>query len=376
MKKGLLLLLIVVMALIMAITIPLSGCKKSATAETTAAASATTEMAGTKGFEATISALSPNAVTISGDEKISVPDTGKPFKIGFSPFGLNNPYYIIMQDKIKAICEAYGGEVVVIDSFMDVQKQLDGIESLINQKVDGVIITSADSYGAIPGIEALNKAGIPVIACDNAIYGGDLTATFIANNYSAGSLSAQRMAERLNGKGNIIVYDWPSLECTRSRINALYNVLSGNPGIVILDQQKCGEVTTGHDITENELTKYGDKINAIFAINEPGIIGAMQAVEAAGLKDKIFGATVDGMMEGVDQMKKGMNIECIGEQFPEKQVRMATEMLISVIRGQQVPAEWKGKVCLISSNLITKADALAGKYDYKWEPISYTKPAK
>ena len=290
-----------------------------------------------KGGVATIAKPGANTVSVTGKEKIVIPDTGKPFKLGFAIWSLDNPYFVLMRDVSTAIANAYGGSIVYLDAHMDPATQIGQVEDFVNSHLDGIIISPADSLSIVPAVEAANKAGIPVCAVDNSIYGGKITGTFIANNYEAGYGSAMVMAQKLGGQGNIVVYDWPMAESARARIVGLYDVLKMYPKISVLAQQNCANNDGGRNIMENLLSRYGDKINAIFAINEPGAIGAMSAAEQAGLKGKIWAVTVDGMKEGVQKMKEGMDIEAIGEQFPLIQAEMATKLLISVIRGQAVP---------------------------------------
>jgi ABC-type sugar transport system substrate-binding protein len=338
------------------------------------APSGAAESAGTiQGGQATIAASGANTVAVTGKEKIVIPDTGKPFKIGFAIWSLHNPYFVLMRDVSDAIAKAYGGTVVFLDAHGDAATQLGQVEDLVNSHVDGIIISPTDSVSLVPAVEAANQAGIPVVTVDNSIYGGKIAGTFIANNYAAGRGAAEVMAQKLGGEGNIVVLDLPMAESARSRVTALYDMLKANPKISVLAQQNCADKDCGRDIMENWLTRFGDKIDAVFTINEPGAIGAMSAVDTAGLKGKIFAVTVDGMREGIAKQKEGMDIEAIGEQFPQTQAEMATKLLISIIRGKSVPAAWQGKTCLIESDVILKTDTTAGKYDYKWQPYAYAK---
>ena len=337
----------------------LSSCAKttSTTAGTTAETAGTTaETSAEEESQAT------NIVRITGDEKVDVPD-GEKFVIGVSVINVDNPYFVTQIDTVKKVSEQYGGSAVEADAQFDPAKQISDIENFIAMNVDGIIIASADSFALVDVVNRATEAGIPVMCMDSGVNTDSVLVTFQSDNFDCGYNNGIYMAEKMNGEGGVVDINYPTVEAGRDREAGFWEALKAYPKISVLDVQKGGTMETGRQLMEAWITAFPDKINAVWAINEQMCIGALNAAEAAGLKDKVFGVATDGMPEGVKAMKSGINLWAISRQFPDKQARLAAESMITVIRGGEVLPEWQGKYCRIKTALITIEDVRTGKYD-------------
>jgi len=87
-------------------------------------------------------------------------------------------------------------EIKFADANGDIQKQLDQINTFIAQKVNAIIIVPVDYDGIVPGVEAANAAGIPVIALGIQSNGGKYTYVG-SKNYDAGFMQGEFMAKNL-----------------------------------------------------------------------------------------------------------------------------------------------------------------------------------
>lgn len=132
-------------------------------------------------------------------------------KIGYSTKTItNDAFQLSLYDAIKAAVEA-GGDTfvgVLAESQTAVATQVNQIEDLINQKVDGLIVNPMDSNADIQVLEKAKAAGIPVVLVDQGIEAGheDLYVTFIStDNFSGGKSAGERMVKELNNAGNVII---------------------------------------------------------------------------------------------------------------------------------------------------------------------------
>lgn len=90
-------------------------------------------------------------------------------------------------DEFTRQCEAEGfDEVIVLSAENNVETQISQMRDMITKDVDVIALYSADPDGVVPGVEACNAAGIPVIAVDRSIYGGEIYFSVVSNDISDG----------------------------------------------------------------------------------------------------------------------------------------------------------------------------------------------
>lgn len=76
---------------------------------------------------------------------------------------LQSPFWVAGLDVLKTKAKAAGYEPLEAISNLDDNKQFEQVQSMIQRKVDGIIIVQTDSKAVIPAIREANKAGIPML---------------------------------------------------------------------------------------------------------------------------------------------------------------------------------------------------------------------
>lgn len=131
--------------------------------------------------------------------------SGTTTKVGMSLSTLNNPFFVQMKEGAQAEAEAAGVDLTVTDAQNDASQQANQLENFTSSGVDSVIVNPVDSDAVGPGVRGANKADIPVVAADRGVNKAE-TATLVASdNVAGGKLAAKSLADRLGGKGSIIV---------------------------------------------------------------------------------------------------------------------------------------------------------------------------
>lgn len=77
-------------------------------------------------------------------------------------------------------------ECIVLSAENSVETQIAQIRDLITRDCDVIVIYSADADGVVPAVQSCNAAGIPVVAVDRGISGGDIMCSIFSNNISDG----------------------------------------------------------------------------------------------------------------------------------------------------------------------------------------------
>lgn len=279
-------------------------------------------------------------------------------KIGISLGSMGNPFFVALAkgatDKAKEINPKV--EVTALGYDYDMNKQFTQIDNFIAAGVDLILLNPADPNAIAPAIARAQAAGIPVVAVDTAAEGADATVT--TNNVQAGEIACQYIADKLGGKGDVVIVNGPQVSAVIDRVVGCKKVFDGSPDIKVLsaDQDAKGSRDGGMNVMQSLLTRF-EKIDAVFAINDPTGIGCNLAIKQAG-REGMFITSVDGAPDIEAELKDADSlIEASASQDPYAMAQLATEIGAGLINGKQ-PAE---KVTLMPSKLITR-DNIA---DYK-----------
>lgn len=267
-------------------------------------------------------------------------EPGKVFKIGVSTQAWKHEFLKNFINAFKEIDESMDNvELVLVDSEDDVQKQLDDVDTLIAQGVDGIILNALSLEGTSAAVQACKDAGITVVEAVSYTQNEDY-ATFVGTDVKASGLMAGKMvADMLGGKGK--VFEIEGIIGHTAQINrgaGIKEALAAYPDIELVETQ-CGEFDTdvAMQITDAWLTKYDD-INAIVAHNDGMALGAMNACITAGRTDiKIVG--IDGDLAALNGIIAGTySGTCVD--YCEEEAKLAVEEMVSILSGN----EPKGKI--------------------------------
>ena len=116
----------------------------------------------------------------------------------------------------------------------DPKAEAEAFRDVVAKKPSGILVSAADPNVMKDPIDAAIAQGIPVITID-ADAPASKRLTFIGtNNYQAGLMGGRLLAERLQGKGNVVVYTMPGQTNLEERLQGYRNILSNHPGIKIV----------------------------------------------------------------------------------------------------------------------------------------------
>lgn len=268
---------------------------------------------------------------------------------------LGNPFFVQVvhgaQDKAKEINPnvKFSAE----SSNYEVNNQTNQLDNFIAAGVDLILLNAADSQGIAPAVMRAKAAGIIVIAIDVGAEGG-VDATITSNNKQAGQQCGQYVADRLKGKGQVVIVNGPPVTSVVDRVGGFTEVIKKYPDIKILsqDQNASGKRDEGLRVMTDLLTAY-PKIDAVFSINDPASIGCDLAAKQAQRKD-FFIASVDGAPDVVPYLKdKDSLIACSAAQSPYVMAQKAVEVGNGILNGKKPDQP----VILIPVELVTKENA-------------------
>ena len=188
---------------------------------------------------------------------------------------------------------AKAGVNLIIDwpTVVDVNQQIQVMENLIAQKVDGIAIGALEPTALTPVINQAVAQGIKVIAFDTDAPDSRRLGYVGTDHTQWGLDLGEEIGKYLKGKGNIIVQMGAVTALNlNQRLDGIKKVLGEKyPGIKILDVQ-TGEGDPNKTLAaiENMVESYPD-FDALVCIDGQGLPSAAMAWRAKGLKKPVFG---------------------------------------------------------------------------------------
>ncbi|MBP0598703.1 ABC transporter substrate-binding protein [Herbaspirillum sp. LeCh32-8] len=287
----------------------------------------------------------------------------KPLTLGFSQVGAESEWRTANTVSIKDAAKQAGVNLKFADAQQKQENQVKAIRSFIAQKVDVIAFSPVVESGWETVLREAKAAKIPVILTDRAVNVSDksLYVTFIGSDFvEEGRRAARWLQEKAKtlpaGDINIVelqgtVGSAPAID----RKAGFEEIIKTDPRFKIIRSQ-TGDFTRakGKEVMEAFLKADGKKINVLYAHNDDMAIGAIQAIEEAGMKPgkDILVISIDGVKGAFEAMMAGklnVTVECsplLGPQLMQiaKDVKAGKEVPKRITTEESVfPAEVAAK---------------------------------
>ena len=243
--------------------------------------------------------------------------------LGFSQVGAESEWRTANTESIKASAKDAGIELKFSDAQQKQENQIKAIRAFIAQKVDVIAFSPVVESGWGTVLQEAKAAKIPVILSDRAVNEKDdsLWVSFMGSDFvEEGRRAGRWLVEKMKGTTtpvNIVelqgtVGSAPAID----RKKGFEEIIKADPKFKIIRSQ-TGDFTRakGKEVMEAFLKAEGNKINVLYAHNDDMAIGAIQAIEEAGLKPAkditiISIDAVKGAFEAMIAGKLNVSVEC------------------------------------------------------------------
>ncbi len=270
---------------------------------------------------------------------------GRPV-VGLVVKTLNNPFFIDMERGAEEAARSRGIVLLVqaAEREVDVERQMQIAENLIQRKVSVLIIAPSGSREIVPVILKANRAGIPVIIVDTRVDAAELEsaggriATFIgSDNYEGGRLAGQFLVERMGSRARLAVLEGiPGHETSDARLRGFREALAPYPEMMVVASQPANwERDQGYNVCQNILQAHPD-VNALFAASDLMALGATEAIAAAGLTRKITVVGFDAIDEARQAVRRGAMAGTVA-QNPVRMGAVGVEWATRILGGETPP---------------------------------------
>jgi len=264
-------------------------------------------------------------------------ETGDKPEIAFSLKTItNDAFQKAIADSVEKSAVAAGAKFTLVTAGQQtaVSAQVSQVEDLIAKGVDGIVLSPMDSKAVIPVLKKAKEAGIPVVLVDQTIEGGneDLYISYIGtDNFNAGKVGGQTLAEVLNGKGNVLIVRGANgSSAGDERVDGFKAGIASSNLKIVGEQPGNWANDKAMQVTENMLQANSD-IQGLFTASDVMLNGILTALSNAG-KDDVEIISVDGSDDGKDMIKNG-EVHGSMAQFPDVMGTKAIELLMDAING-------------------------------------------
>ncbi|MEG2513198.1 MAG: substrate-binding domain-containing protein [Acetivibrio sp.] len=247
-------------------------------------------------------------------EKTSTDTAEKKYVIGLAMNTQTNPFFVDVKDGVQKAADEKGIELYITDAQDDPTIQMKDVENLITKNPDAIIIDTCDSDAIVASVEACNDAGIPVFTMDRESNGGTVIAHIGYDAIKSGKIAGQYLADTLGGKGKIVeLQGIMGTNVAQNRSKGFNEVMAANPDMKIVACQVADfDRATGMTVMENIL-QANKEIDGLYAANDEMLLGALEAIEAAGRLEEITVIGCDAIDDTLEAIKSGKAEATIAE---------------------------------------------------------------
>lgn len=265
--------------------------------------------------------------------------------MGFSQLGSESSWRLGCTQSIIEAAESHDVTLMFENAYQNQEKQIDALRSFISYRVDVICFSPIVEDGWENVLKEAKNAGIPVILVDrhvdvqdDSLYTAFIGADFIKEGQRAGEYLLRKADEMGVEKLNIVeITGTEDSSPMRQRYEGFHQYVDNDPRFTVLESIS-GDflISKGEECMRYLLDKYGSEIDVLYSHNDGMTLGAIAAIEDAGLmpgKDIII-ITVDGEQAAIDRLKEG-SINCVVECTPHLG-DIVMEMAIKLKNGDAI----------------------------------------
>lgn len=271
-------------------------------------------------------------------------------------------FYGGIQKGIMVAGAEEGIELLGNNSQADVTKESEFIDQLIAAGVEAVVMSPVSTEASVAAVERLAEAGIPIVCYNTCLSDADserlIYALVTTSQFDLGlpvGILAGEWANKAEIELKIGIHNCNIYEACQLREDGFIAGLkqTGAKFTVVNNQEayahdKATQVGTDMLIANPE-------INLMYAANEGGTVGAVNAVVAAGQEGKTFVMGTDTTNEMIAMVMEGDILLAINSQFPQDMGAGAMRAALKAIKGEKIDQYTQ----LIPTKLYTSLDQIA-----------------
>lgn len=279
-----------------------------------------------------------NAVVEEPEEDNQQTEGGR--LIGLSCPDLEDPFYYVLKECIKTELEEQGDQILVQSAGGDAGQQTEQIVKMIDSGIDALVIWPTDPEALDPALEALDKAGIPVVDLGVRLKDAGSAEAFIGiDDSNAGRVCAEDLKEKKPDGGTLVIVDSPDSISVNERITGFEEKIA-NSGFEVVERINAG---SGTDTVKSRMAQTlsdNPKLDAVMCGSDQMALEVLEALEEAG-QENVLVYSVGGSPEVKTVLAEpGSPMAGVGALSPIHMGKQAGETVIAVLEGGDYEKEF------------------------------------
>ena len=329
-------------------------------------------------FLALTLALSLAACSTTTEEETDAPSSGAPAETTEEPYRIG----VFFKDSSSSFwryvaqgCEEKAAELGVEwveyspTNYTDSAGQMSMLEDAIASGIDAVCVAAIDSTAIVDTLVKAEEAGIPVIVFNTLIpdfEASGMQRTFIGiDNVEASSTVMEQILSEHDYEGNVVILEGtPATQMNADRAGTATEVCEQYEGVNIVASQPCYATRDTAMTTMENILQSTTDIDIVWALNDPTALGALQAIEGAGLSG-IDIVAIDGTPEAIAAIINGRGIKYTVDQAPFDMGAFTVQAAYDILEGNEVdPIIRCGGTLIGPDNAVEHMETYYPEYEY------------
>lgn len=282
-------------------------------------------------------------------------------RVGVIIKGLDNPFFVAMDEGVNAAAEEWGASVQVqaAASLEDTSGQAAKLDALVAQGFDCYVVNPTSETNLVQPLARV-PGGTPIVNIDLPVgdkaaqeAGIDIATYIGTDNVQAGGLAAETMAEFVDEGAKVGVIGGISGDPTSAaRIEGFTEGAGGSfepLKTVAADWERSKALTAAEN-----LMRSNPDLTGFFAANDEMALGIAQAVRNAGKRGEISIIGVDGIEDALAAVEDG-SMSATVSQYPYTIGQLGVEACLAASAGEPLPEKVDAPVQVVTEENVERA---------------------
>jgi ABC-type sugar transport system substrate-binding protein len=278
------------------------------------------------------------------------------FEVAGMVFQLDQ-YFRFIQFGMEDAAEELGISLLEGNAENDLANEISLVNTYIGRGVDAIVVSPLSETGSIEALQTAHEEGITVVTYNTVIQADFPVAEVVSPQRglgeSTGGAAREYILNELDGEARIGILAFDSLlpEQSGNRVDGFLSQIEDIPGVEIVARQDAWLVEQAVPVAEDILTANPD-IDILYAANEGGTVGAVQAVQNAGRQGETVVFGIDTTEQLADALLSDDNIlQAVTGQRAYETGYQAVMAAVDSLRGEPVE-----KRVVVPGLLLTRDD--------------------
>lgn len=276
-------------------------------------------------------------------------------------------YFRMIEQGMRDTAAKLDVNLMVNNSFGTLDKEIGLLDTYQAKQVDALVVAPLSSKSSIPALKRAHDSGIPVVTYDARIDADFPVSTIRSDQVELGRLTGEAarafIEQNLGGAAKIAMVQYIALapETAKQRVQGFKDEVMKLPGVEIVTEQDAWLAPEATSLVENILTAHPE-VNLIWAANEGGTVGAVNAVSAANKKDTskhvyVFGTDMSEQI-GAFLLSEENVLQAVTGQKPFDIGSYAVATAVKAVKGDAVDKN------VALPGILFSRENIAGTQDY------------